>query len=183
MQTQTLSTLDTILDSYREQLGTNYEGYRNHCYRACHFCFELINNEGKSLTAEDSEKLQIAFAFHDLGLFTDNTVDYLPPSEKLARAYLAEEDKADWAEEIALMISEHHKITPYKNAQYPLVEVVRQADLVDFSLGMIRLGVAKSAVKQLKKQFPNAGFHKMVATRQVGRIKSHPSNPFPIFKW
>ena len=32
----------------------------------------------------------VAVAFHDLGIWTDNTLDYLPPSVNRAKTYLAE---------------------------------------------------------------------------------------------
>lgn len=63
----------------------------------------------KELGEEDSQKLQIALAFHDLGLFTDNTVDYLPPSMTLADEYHTKQAK--FRDEILLMIEQHHKIT------------------------------------------------------------------------
>ena len=81
----------------------------------------------------------------------------------------------------------HHKVTAYKSSEYPneykLVEVFRRADLADFSLGLVRGGVSKSVVTQLKATFPNAGFHKMLLKRQAGWLLKHPLNPFPIMKW
>lgn len=142
-----------------------------------HICQTLT-----SLSTKDEQKLQVALAFHDLGLFTENTVDYLPPSMALADDYLKEHHLQKWQKEIALMIGEHHKITPYQTSTYPLVELLRRADLVDFSLGLVRHGVDRAVITQLKQEFPNAGFHKMVVKEQLAWITSHPKNPFPIFK-
>ena len=79
-----LPTFDSIVESYKPKIGKDFNGYRNHCYRVFQFCQALSDKE---LGEEDSQKLQIALAFHDLGLFTDNTVDYLPPSMTLADEY------------------------------------------------------------------------------------------------
>ena len=172
-----LTTLDTLLNQYKSVIGKNFDGYRNHCYRVYNICQALV-----ALNETEQKKLEVALAFHDLGLFTDNTVDYLPPSIELAEEFLKDNNLENWQTEIALMIGEHHKLTPFKSATFPLVEVLRQADLVDFSLGVVRFGVDKDFIKQLKQEFPNAGFHKMVAKEQIAWLKSHPKNPFPIFK-
>jgi len=100
------------------------------------FCFFLANP-----TEEDRKKLIIAAAFHDIGIWSDHTIDYLPPSVALARKYLNENGLEEWVEEIELIIDMHHKIRPYKNARYPLVEWFRRADLVDFSLGSVKSGL------------------------------------------
>lgn len=175
--TKSLPTLDNILNQYKSAIGKDFTGYRNHCYRVYHICQALA-----ALNEVEQQKLQLALAFHDLGLFTEDTVDYLPPSMALADKYLKEHHLENWQAEIALMIGEHHKITPFHNYKYPLVEVLRKADLVDFSLGLVRHGVNKALIKQLKKAFPNAGFHKMVAKEQAAWLLAHPKNPFPIFK-
>lgn len=173
-----LSTLDVILNDYKTVIGKNFDSYRNHCYRVYHFCEAMA-----ALNEIEQKKLQIAIAFHDLGLFTDNTVDYLPPSMALADSFLKDSNLVNWQIEILLMIGEHHKVTPYHSAKYPLVEVLRKADLVDFSLGMLRHGVDKAVIKQVKLAFPNAGFHRLVLKEQLAWLKSHPTNPFPIFKF
>lgn len=174
-----LLTFDSIVESYKSKIGKDFNGYRNHCYRVFQFCQALSDKE---LGEEDSQKLQIALAFHDLGLFTDNTVDYLPPSMTLADEYLAHTKQAKFRDEILLMIEQHHKITAFDSTVYPLVELLRQADLVDFSLGMVKFGLDKDYIKQVKKAYPNKGFHKMVVMRQMGWLTKHPNNPFPIFK-
>ena len=151
---KTIPLLDEILNAYRDYMGANYDGYRNHCYRMLHFCMQL-----HPPTDDEREKLIIAAAFHDMGLWTENTVDYLPPSMVLAREWLKTRGKEAWADEIAVMIDMHHKFTPYRG-EFPLVEIFRRADLADFSLGMVKGGVPGAFVKKVRAAFPNAGFHK-----------------------
>ncbi len=82
--------LDEVLSAHAGALGADFEGYRNHAYRVANFCLALTST---STTAGDEEriaKIALAAAFHDLGIWTDATFDYLPPSNRLAKAYLAE---------------------------------------------------------------------------------------------
>ena len=169
--------LEEILGEYRPIIGKVYDGYKNHVYRMIHFCLALGARE------EDLDKLAIAGAFHDLGLFTENTVDYLPPSIELARDYLRKSGREAWTTEVELMIDMHHKLTAYKDPDYPLVEIFRRGDLVDFSLGLVKKGVPAQVVRDVRAAFPNAGFHTYLL--RIGTIWSfkHPLNPAPIYKW
>lgn len=172
-----LQLVDEILGNWKTVIGENYEGYKNHVYRMIHFCFAI-----KDCNIEERQKVIIAACFHDLGLFTENTVDYLPPSIMLAKKYLVEKNLTDWTEEIELMIDMHHKITAYKDSRYPLVEFFRQGDLVDFSLGFVKFTVSPDYVDLVKSKFPNAGFHKMLLKITLKWIVKHPLNPAPIMK-
>ena len=173
-----IALIDEILTEWKDIIGKDYEGYKNHVYRMVQCTFSLHN-----CINDDREKIIIAGCFHDLGLWTEKTVDYLPPSILLVREYLKESQREEWSTEIETMIDMHHKITPYKNKKYSLVEVFRRADLADFSLGLIKGGVPKQSIKELKAEFPNAGFHKMLLKEQGNWLLKHPLNPFPILKW
>jgi hypothetical protein len=53
----------------------------------------------------------VALAFHDLGIWTDGTFDYLPPSvRRMQRSVAAQAPELD-ADVIEAMIQQHHKIT------------------------------------------------------------------------
>jgi len=142
-----------------------------------HFCFYL----GKP-TEEEQKKLIIAAAFHDIGIWSAGTVDYLPPSIEAAMQYLVTQGLESWCDEVALMIDMHHKLRSYKGS-YPLVELFRKGDLIDFSLGAVKHGVTKEYIGQVKKYFPNEGFHKLLMRLTWSRLKSHPLNPLPMMKW
>ena len=176
--TRSLPLLDEILVPWQECLGADYVGYRNHLYRMLHYCFYLGGPTG-----EDRQKLIIAAAFHDLGIWSAHTLDYLPPSIELARRYLREQGLWHWGEEIALMIDMHHKVTPYRGVHAPLVELFRQGDRVDFSWGLCRCGVSAEYVAAVKAAFPNAGFHKCLAKLAWQQLKRAPFNPAPMMKW
>jgi len=55
--------LDEILDNWKNEIGNNYAGYRNHVYRMINFCFALhdCNNE-------ERQKIIIAGCFQVLSL-------------------------------------------------------------------------------------------------------------------
>jgi hypothetical protein len=170
-------TLDAILNTYREQIGVDFIGYRNHCYRVLNIYQAL----GLLYDVKvDLEQAAIALAFHDLGIWTDHTVDYLPPSIREAKAYLATRPEIDEMQTI-LMISQHHKIRTFMFDTE--VELFRQADLVDFSLGMVRNGLDKTFIRTIKEAFPNAGFHKRLLQLGVMNVIKHPLKPAPMMKW
>lgn len=170
--------VNQILDIYKNQIGNLFSGYKNHVYRMLHFCLEFHN-----CSEDDFKKLQIAGAFHDIGIWTNQTVDYLPPSILLAKKYLKDNGLSSWEEEISIMIDMHHKITSYSDNRYPLVEVFRKGDLTDFSLGLIRNGIEKSVIQEVKNAFPNEGFHKFLCILGTKWVLKHPFNPAPIIKW
>src|SRR5262249_15629235 len=128
-----IPTLDAILHEHASALGPDYDAYRNHTYRVVNACAALSRRAAAQL-----EKLAIAVAFHDLGIWTDDTFDYLAASMRRARAHLAQAGKSEWADEVDAMILEHHKVRPYKTPDDRtwIVEPLRKADLVDLSLGL-----------------------------------------------
>ena len=169
--------LEEILNERKSEIGGDFAGYKNHVYRMVNFCFALDTG----LTAQEREKIVIAGCFHDIGIWTGATFDYLPPSIEAARKYLTDSNREKWSAEIALMIDEHHKLREYQADR--LTEVFRQGDLIDFSLGVFKCGLPKDYVRAVKKQFPNNGFHKFLVKLAGGWICRHPLNPLPVAKW
>lgn len=175
---QNILLLEAILAEWKSVIDKDFEGYKNHVYRMLNFCFFLHDT-----TEEEKQKLIISACFHDLGLWSDETVDYLPPSIGLAKQYLKINKLEYWLAEIVLMIDMHHKLTEFKSSDFPLVEVFRKADLADFSLGLVKGGVSADYISEVKAAFPNAGFHKMLCKEQGKWLLKHPLTPFPILRW
>lgn len=163
--------IDDVLSEYGDLAG-----YRNHVYRMVNFCFAQGDFD-----AEQREKIIIAGCFHDLGIWSADTFDYLPPSIALAKTYLANSGKGAWENEISTMIDLHHRIREVKDNS--LIEVFRRGDLVDFSLGLFKCGVPARYVHDVKRLFPNAGFHKQLIGRACRWTLRHPLNPVPMLKW
>ena len=170
--------LDAIFEDWKDVIGADFDGYRNHVYRMINCCFKL-----KTCSEDEKQKIIIAGAFHDIGIWIENTLDYIPPSLPPAMAYLKANNLEIWSEEISLMISEHHKLREYKDKKGTLVEIFRKGDLVDFSLGMFKFGIDKAFLKALKTEFPNSGFHKGLMKKSAKRTLRHPLNPAPMMKW
>ncbi len=170
--------LDELLEPWRSLLGDDFEGYRNHCHRVMSYCFTLF-----AASPEEQQKVAIAVCFHDLGLWTQNTLDYLPPSLLAAQDCLEQRNLAAWADEICAMIDNHHRLRTLRKPTYPLAEVFRQADLVDFSLGLVKCGISPARVREVQQAYPNAGFHRMLMKRAGAWFVRHPLNPAPMMKW
>lgn len=175
---QNIPLLEDIFTDWKDLIGAEYQGYRNHVYRMVHFCLALLD-----CSDEEREKIIIAAAFHDIGIWIEDTVDYIPPSLPPAMQYLKTRKLDAWSTEIELMITEHHKIRPYRNSTYPLVEVFRKGDLIDFSFGLFKFGLPKTDISQVKSSFDNADFHKNLGKRAAKWFIKHPLNPAPMMKW
>ena len=87
-----IPTLDELLQAHAAALGDDFTAYRNHTYRVVNLCVALSPGDSAQL-----EKIATAAAFHDIGIWTDRTFDYLRPSVGSACAYLARSGREDWA--------------------------------------------------------------------------------------
>ena len=66
--------IEEILTTWAGRIGDDYPGYKGHVYRLFNFCLAL-----RPCTEEERTKLAIAACFHDIGLWSDQTLDYIPP--------------------------------------------------------------------------------------------------------
>lgn len=169
--------LDGILESWRVPLGGDFAAYKNHCYRVLNFCLAFCDE-----SADTMSKISIAVAFHDLGIWANNTFDYLEPSKQLAREYLAKMDKDAWSEEIETMVDQHHKLRKYNAHPNWLVEPFRKADWIDVSKGTLKYGLPSAHIAAILTTFPNAGFHKRLIGLTIQRLKTHPLSPLPMMR-
>jgi hypothetical protein len=167
-----VDTVDGVLRDHEAELGSDYAAYRNHVYRVLNFCVAQ-----SSVNPESLEKIAIAAAFHDLGIWTAGTFDYLPPSIRLAKAYLLRTNRPEWTEEIGAMILEHHKISRYRGDSSPLVERFRRADWIDVSFGLRRFGLPRSVVARVLSALPNEGFHRREGGVQDSLPRDDPAKP------
>jgi len=157
-------------------MGYDFERYRNHVCRVFTNCL-LIDSAKINV-----EKYAIAAVFHDIGIWTNHTFDYLDPSAEQAKAYLEKPGRQEWIEEITLMIYWHHKVTKYHGKHEELVESFRKADWIDVSLGLLSFGYDKQKINDTRKSLPNLGFHIFLIKGTVGNFFRHPLNPLPMFR-
>lgn len=169
--------IDDLMQRHQVVIGKDYDRYKNHVYRVFLNCIMLDNNP------ENEEKYAIASVFHDIGIWTDRTIDYLKPSIIKAKKYLNEIGKLNWMYEITLMIDMHHKLSKYRGKYEATVEVFRKADWMDVSLGFLSFGVNKQSIKTNQKNYKNLGFHNFLIKVTTKNFLRHPfRNPLPMFK-
>lgn len=149
--------------------------YRNHVYRVLNY-FAVLR--GSHLPVPLS--VQVAAAFHDLGIWTNDTLDYLIPSMVQAVAHLRAHGLDDLAPEVEALIWEHHKLSAYHGSHEDTVEIYRKADQIDVSRGLIRHGLPRELVRRLHATFPTLGFHRMLARLAVRQFVRSPLRPLPM---
>ena len=171
-----IATLDEVLQAHAAELGGDFTAYRNHTYRVVNLCAALSSSDPEQL-----QKMAIAAAFHDLGIWTDGTFDYLRPSIRLAAAHLASTGKAEWTPEITAMILEHHKISAWRGDPHWLVEPFRRADWIDVTR-LRTFGLPRRLLKEIFAAWPSAGFHKRLVQLELKHLRTHPWNPLPMVR-
>jgi hypothetical protein len=169
--------VDGVLDHYATALGHDFIAYRNHVHRVVNLC--LASTGG---SRDDLDKIAVAAAFHDLGIWTDHTFDYIAPSASLAREYLMAHSRSDWIPEIEAMIANHHKITRARAHPDWLVEAFRRADWIDVSRGFRRFDLARPFIRSVFATWPDAGFHWRLVELTAAWSRRHPLTPLPMVK-
>jgi len=169
-------TIETSMKWFKPAIGKDETKYKNHVYRVFLNC--LLMDEDKN----NEEKYAIAAVFHDIGIWTDHTIDYLDPSIKQAKHYLIETNRQEWIAEINSMIFWHHKTKKYKGHHTQTTETFRKADWMDVSLGLLTYGNDKKRIRSNRKTYPNAGFHWFLFKKIFSNFFRHPLNPLPMFK-
>lgn len=172
-----IGRIDAILARYAAVIGGDFEAYRNHVHRVATLCAASA-----PASPETVETIAIAAAFHDLGIWTDRTFDYLDPSVRLAREYLIAEGRADWIPAVTAAIREHHRITRYDGVDASLVEPFRRADWIDVSGGLLAWGSTRRLYRAAVARWPRAGLHRLLARLEVRRLRTHPRHPLPMLK-
>jgi hypothetical protein len=173
-----LPTVEEVLNEHASELGHDFVAYRNHVYRVANLCLAIAGYRHVDL-----EKIAVAAVFHDLGIWTNHTFDYIAPSVGAARRYLANRGIPDWIPEIEAMIANHHKITPSRADQGSLIESFRRADWIDVSRGLRRFDLPRTFITAVAATWPNAGFHRRLVQLTIDRWWKHPLNPLPMVKW
>jgi hypothetical protein len=173
-----LPTVDEVLDNHAPALANDLTAYRNHVYRVVNLSVAIAGD-----THIELEKIAIAAVFHDLGIWTDKTFDYIAPSVAIARKHLADRGMADWIPEIEAMIVNHHKVTPSDANPQSLVESFRRADWIDVSRGLRSFGLPRTFITAVAATWPNAGFHRRLVQLTADRFWKHPLSPLPMVRW
>lgn len=172
-----VARIDAALAPHATVIGRDFDSYRHHVCRVAMFCRALAPGVPNA-----DEKIAIAAAYHDIGIWTHGTFDYLDPSIDDCRAYLAATGRHAWAHEISAMIREHHKLTPWHTHDDWLVEPFRMADLVDLSGGLVAFGLPRSLRRAVFGQWPSLGFRRRLVQLTLQRLRRHPLSPLPMLR-
>ncbi len=164
--------VDALLDRYQDVLRDHMLTYRNHVYR-CMTYHQLL------LGAPVPDFAALAWAAHDLGIWTAASFDYLGPSADLASLH-ANEFGVKEVDRVRTLITEHHRLRP---ARDPITETFRIADRIDVSHGFIAGGVGRARVRAVVDELPYNGFHAFLAKGLFGYAARHPSRPLPMLRW
>ena len=173
-----IPTVSTVLENHASALGHDFVAYRNHVYRVVNLCLAIAGGGDRV----ELEKIAVAAVFHDLGIWTNHTFDYIAPSVALARQHLSAGAHADWIPEIEAMIVDHHKITRSRSHRASLVESFRRADWIDVSRGLRTFGVPRSFIASVFAMWPSAGFHWRLLELTVDWFLRHPLAPLPMVR-
>jgi len=169
--------IEDVLAAWAPALGSAHAAYRGHVYRVYHFSRRFLG----TLRAE--RELALASAFHDLGIWSDRTFDYLAPSAGRARDHLAERGLDVSEAAVVHAIDNHHVLRRIRGGgSADVSEAFRRADLVDLSGGFLRLGLDRGFVRDVLSAFPNAGFHRALLRTAAAWVLAHPLRPLPMLR-
>ncbi|MEV6426560.1 hypothetical protein [Nocardia sp. NPDC051463] len=164
--------VDAVLDRHCRKLGDALPVYRNHVLRSLNYQ-QLLLGEPVPDTAA------LAWAAHDLGIWTAGTFDYLKPSADLVTEHAAEFGIDD-LDSARRMVLDHHRL---RRNDDRLTETFRIADRIDASGGLLRRPVTRADVKAVVAQLPYLGFHQFLARRVITYALTHPTRPLPMVRW
>ena len=146
--------LDALFAPYVDTIGGDYPGYRNHVERTVAYAMHFLGGDPAA-----EPVVETALAYHDIGLWTDRALAYLEPSEAVC---LADNARLGWGFDPDLLrgiIHWHHKVFPYRGPNEAIIEACRKAAWIDASIGWLRKGMPRSAIRDVEAAFPNLGFH------------------------
>jgi hypothetical protein len=155
-------------------MGRSFTDYRNHVYRGMNYQLRLLGLN------EPPPEVALAWATHDIGIWTPGTWDYLAPSEEYATAVAPEFGITD-ATRVRSMVAEHHKLRPVDD---PWVETFRLADRIDAFRGLtIGTAISRKDVSEVVEILPYGGFRKFLVTNAAKWAVRHPLRPLPMIRW
>lgn len=164
----------------RELTGDAQDGpMERHSIRVVLLAEELARRDGNVV---DAELLLCAGLLHDLGLYPGAATKaaYVTDGRVLAEKELT---ALGWpAERVCLCADavEHHHELVSQAARGTEVELMRRADLIEVSHGLIMFGVPRKHYKQLLRRIPRDGFVPEVLRGLKGAIRDRPASLWRI---
>jgi len=169
--------VEDVLTSFHAPLGRDAIAYRGHVYRVLNVSCALLRE------SRAPDALALAAVCHDLGIWSAGTFDYLGPSQQVAERWAEAHALSVDMRKVRRMIELHHKLRPCAAADGPESECMRRADLTDLTFGLVRFGLPRGYLRELRAAFPNAGFHRCLARVGLRWWLRHPARPLPMLTW
>jgi len=145
--------VENLLARYKDDMGADYESYRGHVYQTITYAMHFLDND------ETLQPLiEAVFVYHDIGLWTDDELAYLEPSEEVALKDNQELELGLDPDLLKAAIHWHHKVTPYNGTNARIIEAVRKADWIAATGGKLRKGLSKAQVQAVISAIPDHGF-------------------------
>jgi hypothetical protein len=133
--------------------------------------------------AVDRELLLCVALLHDAGLYPGaaSSDTYVVDGRRLLARVVA---PFDWPpERVALAgeaIERHHELRP-QWAHGNEVELIRRADLIDVSAGLIRFGLDRRWLQDLATRWPRSGLVREISRLVGGALRTRPLTMLQIF--
>lgn len=158
-------------------LGAARAAYSGHAYRVLNYSRRILGS------SREDEMLAVASAFHDIGIWTDGTFDYLPPSIVHARSFVEERLPHLPADTVHDIIANHHVLRRIQDgASAATIESFRLADRVDVSGGLLGAGLDAGFRREVTRAFPYSGFHGVLLRTGLRWMLRHPLRPLPMLR-
>lgn len=164
--------VEALLETYRDQIGKDFAGYRGHVYRVLTYAMHFLDGNPRH-----RRLVETALVFHDIALWTDREMAYLEPSGVLAQK---ENAQNQWGLDNQLLydaIFYHHKLTAYSGPGAEVINAVRKADWIDASNGLVTKGMPRKHIRAVKSALPAQGFY--ATLRRLGPELTN-WNPFKM---
>jgi HD domain-containing protein len=178
-----LATTDAeraCLSALREATGTADDPMERHCVRQFLIAKRMAADRGIDV---DPELLLCASFLHDVGLYPSVTTGdvYVTDSRRVAKRTLAPFDWQHTRLARCLDAIEQHHAQRSRWDWGAEVELIRRADLVELSRGLINFGVDRGWLRDLFREIPRRGLYHLIAASLARRDGRHPSNLARIF--
>jgi hypothetical protein len=152
-----------------------------HCLRVYEIAGELGRRRGDDV---DRELLLCAAWLHDAGLYQGDGASegsYVLEGRHLVERVLAPfEWPADRLQRVGDAVERHHELRP-QWARGTEVELMRRADLIDVSGGLVRFGLDRGWLHDLSARVPRRGMYGGIGKLVAHELRTRPQTLPTIF--
>lgn len=167
--------VETAIAPFEAALGSDLEPYKRHLYRLLSYAMHMLGEEGQA----HRSVIEKALVYHDIGIWTDDTLAYLEPSAARLEKDLGASLSAEELQLARDIIIFHHKVTAFEGPHADVVNAVRKADWIDVSMGVVSHGVSRDNIAKVNVALPKRGFHSALL---AASLRLHGFNVFTMVR-